>query len=351
MHKAAERLCYLFSFILLATGCASIDQRGDPAPVSDVNSRFSGDLNLAQAISSMERGRLNNVESSLKRILSSDTDNRTATRLLEQIQQTAQERYGKEFFTYTVKEGESLGLLAKRFLGHSLEFWGLAKYNDIENPLSLKTGQSLKIPKAKDFSVSSQQQNVLKVDSSVREINALISAKQFNEALERLAVSTEPSVFQAKQYSVQIQQAISGLEQQSDDIKEKEIISNLLTDLITKSKNPMFKEEVTRWLTRLDLPKLRKEANQALANNDLDSAYKAAFVLNSMETKTLSDNNLIEQISEYLHKRAVVYYRNQELERAIHIWDRVLTINPNHEPARVYRKRASKLNSQLQQID
>ena len=352
MPKPIQKLCLLGAYVILLTGCASLTQRSDPAPVTEIGSQDTKTLSLSEIIASLERGQLGNVKTSLQKILRADQNNATARRLLEQIEQSPSSRYGSEYFVYTVKEGDSFGLLAKRFLGHSLEFWGLAQYNGVKNPLTIQAGQTIKIPKSKN---SQAEQNVTNSPSrqsnSTKEIEALIAAKQYEQALKRLALNTEPSVFQAPQYKLQVQAAITGMESRyTDEIEGQKKISNLLAALISQSKNPTFKQQATRWLNQLDLPRLREDARNALANNELDSAYKAAYVLSTMNPNT-EDSQLIEQISEYLHKKAVVYYRNQELERAIHLWDRVLTINPKHEPARVYRRRASKLNSQLQNID
>jgi tetratricopeptide (TPR) repeat protein len=49
------------------------------------------------------------------------------------------------------------------------------------------------------------------------------------------------------------------------------------------------------------------------------------------------------------HERAIVLYRDQQLEQAIALWDRVLAIDPGYEPAIVYRTRALELQRRLKQ--
>lgn len=50
------------------------------------------------------------------------------------------------------------------------------------------------------------------------------------------------------------------------------------------------------------------------------------------------------------HQRAIVLYRDQQLDPAIALWDRVLAIDPGYEPAVVYRTRALELKQRLKQF-
>jgi tetratricopeptide (TPR) repeat protein len=45
----------------------------------------------------------------------------------------------------------------------------------------------------------------------------------------------------------------------------------------------------------------------------------------------------------------VVLYRDQQLDKAIALWNRVLAIAPNYEPAVAYRARALELKQRLKQ--
>ncbi|GGY21090.1 hypothetical protein GCM10008098_12230 [Rhodanobacter panaciterrae] len=59
---------------------------------------------------------------------------------------------------------------------------------------------------------------------------------------------------------------------------------------------------------------------------------------------------LRDQLLGSYHERAIVLYRDQQLDQAIALWDRVLAINPNYEPAVIYRARALELKHRLKQI-
>lgn len=84
----------------------------------------------------------------LRLALCQEPDDETAKSLLWQLDAVADDVLGREFFCYTVREGDSLPRIAKEFLGDPYRFYLLAKYNDLEQPGRLRVGQCLKIPGA-----------------------------------------------------------------------------------------------------------------------------------------------------------------------------------------------------------
>ena len=55
------------------------------------------------------------------------------------------------------------------------------------------------------------------------------------------------------------------------------------------------------------------------------------------------------QLLDSYHERAIVLYRDQQLDQAIALWDRILAIAPDYEPAIIYRTRARELKQRLTQ--
>ena len=60
--------------------------------------------------------------------------------------------------------------------------------------------------------------------------------------------------------------------------------------------------------------------------------------------------SLRKQLVSVYHQRAIVLYRDQQLDQAIALWNRVLVIEPDFEPATVYRARALELKQRLKQF-
>jgi tetratricopeptide (TPR) repeat protein len=59
--------------------------------------------------------------------------------------------------------------------------------------------------------------------------------------------------------------------------------------------------------------------------------------------------SLRSQLLDSYHVNAMVLYRDQQLDQAIALWNRVLAIAPDYEPAVVYRARALELKQRLKQ--
>ncbi len=61
--------------------------------------------------------------------------------------------------------------------------------------------------------------------------------------------------------------------------------------------------------------------------------------------------SLKPRVAEAYHRQALTAYRLQELDKAVQIWDKVLQdIDPNYEPAKVYRAQAKELMERLENL-
>ncbi|MDJ0936786.1 MAG: LysM domain-containing protein [Kiloniellales bacterium] len=61
--------------------------------------------------------------------------------------------------------------------------------------------------------------------------------------------------------------------------------------------------------------------------------------------------SLKPKVAEAYHRQALTAYRLQELDKAVEIWDKVLReIDPNYEPAKVYRAQAKELMERLENL-
>ncbi|MFT7774187.1 LysM peptidoglycan-binding domain-containing protein [Roseateles sp.] len=82
----------------------------------------------------------------LDRVLRADPGNRAAQYLQRQIQEDPVVLFGRDSFSYVVKPGDTLAVIAQRQLGERDAFYGLARYNGIKVPRQLPLGQSIKLP-------------------------------------------------------------------------------------------------------------------------------------------------------------------------------------------------------------
>jgi LysM domain len=101
---------------------------------------------LASAIGHLQDGDGADAETDLRRVLRADPGQRLAQSLLRQISEDPVSLLGRESFAYRVQPGESLSLIAQRFLDDPYLFYALARYNEIAVPKQVEGGQLIRVP-------------------------------------------------------------------------------------------------------------------------------------------------------------------------------------------------------------
>ena len=94
----------------------------------------------------LETGNEEAAKRELQRALALDAQNALAQNLTRQIGTDPVTVYGRESFAYTVRSGETLSLLAERFMKDKYLFYALARYNDIKVPRLVASGQVIRVP-------------------------------------------------------------------------------------------------------------------------------------------------------------------------------------------------------------
>lgn len=99
-----------------------------------------------QAIELLDRGDIKAARTDLNCALELRPSSYRARSLIEQLDADPQQKLGRKHFQYRVDSNDTLSKIAERFLGSSLNFVILARYNEIAVPADLKAGQLIKIP-------------------------------------------------------------------------------------------------------------------------------------------------------------------------------------------------------------
>ncbi|MBP1473571.1 LysM peptidoglycan-binding domain-containing protein [Frateuria sp. MAH-13] len=104
------------------------------------------------------------------------------------------------------------------------------------------------------------------------------------------------------------------------------------------------------------MAKARRLQNESLAllhkgqrSEALERMDQALDVDPQLPASDADARALRKQLVSVYHQRAIVLYRDQQLDQAISLWNRVLAIEPDFEPATVYRARAMELKQRLKQ--
>ncbi|PON19272.1 hypothetical protein C2W62_03510 [Candidatus Entotheonella serta] len=91
-------------------------------------------------------GKAQEARRALRAALRQAPQNKQAAMLLQQIEGDPAVRFGLASFPYRIRPNDTLTGLAQRFLDDALQFYTLAKYNNLPNPSRIVAGQIINIP-------------------------------------------------------------------------------------------------------------------------------------------------------------------------------------------------------------
>ena len=268
---------------------------GHPAAVTPAAAtaptRTAGASSLAAIINDdLQVGHYAEGEQALREYLRQHPGDRAAQALLRQLMVDPGQQLGRASRPYVVQPGDSYSTLAARYLGDSSEFLLLARYNGSTNPSLLRVGQTLRLP------ASAASVALLPQGAPPRAADAPAGS-----ALP-IAPTTAPADASPAAQVRRLQRESAALLAQG-------------------------------------------QKAQALARME-----QALTIDPQLKPSGAGPASLRKQLIASYHQRAIVLYRDQQLDPAIALWDRVLAIDPNYEPAVAYRARALELKQRLKQF-
>jgi hypothetical protein len=293
-----------------------------------------------------------------------------AAKLLSQIQTDSSDYYPPEFFTVTLRSGQSLSTLAKRYLGSAWEFYALAKYNDIENPSRVNIGSQIKVPltqlaksvKAKEEASANAVEVAEEVteaaDTQSEELSAPMDADEIIDesdadlGTEAPPVVTQQSVLQeliasnaAGDYatSVSLLESLKGFGSLSSESSDVALVA-----LEGQAANTLQSDPITAASLLVESADIKLSKGQELAAfESLKLATETDPSNSQANTQMLATQ---KSITDKYHREASTAFRQQELQEAIAKWDIVLKVDPNHSNAMAYRTQAVELQERLKAL-
>ncbi len=326
-----------------------------------------------------------------------------ASALLKQIDTSPYILFGEIFFEYTVKSGEFLSTISKRYLDDPLLFFALARYNGIENPSKINAGMKLRIPgerpeeKPEDSnadSVVSSEQAADMIDEQVTDdVDAQVAsgvdeqaADDFGEPSTEMkqteevesefvsddespAMSTLQAFYESRKY----QELLDSAEPFPEDENEIQWIEDSAMTLSLGQEREGDYEAALATINQgvgligardalvdtLSLLTEKNEANMllvdALESGSQQQQFEVLKTVEEFHPSVVMENANYSTLSgllvDQLHKDAMLAYRQQRLAEAIVLWEKVLHLDKDNELATIHKARAENLQKKLKDIN
>jgi tetratricopeptide (TPR) repeat protein len=380
------------------SGSASAGE-GQPMPSVTVSSKrrqdvpkfavVTADDRVKNAIALLNSGEEQQAERELADALVIEPNNRSARKLMRQIHESPDSFFQQdEYFEYQLRSNENLVGVAEKFLDDPLEFYMLAKLNDIDHPDAIAPGKVLMIPGNKDLLEESQiepepvapvevQAKATKPSSSKPASSATPPASPPVKSEEDIKIERAQVYYAESRYREAINLLLPYAHKKpaSEYAHVKELLAQCYLDLANDfaKKGDLLQAQTTLETsvdalpgykplnTQLAIVKNQREAerlyrlglqeSQSGKENQALITFAKALRLNPEHDKAKKQMiDLRLTVVEEYHKQAMVLYRKQELAKAIEIWKHVLSLDPDYDLAKRYLLRAQELQRKIEQL-
>lgn len=306
------------------------------------------------AIGHLEQGERDEARWALTEALRLEPDNKQVQKLLHQTDANAKAELGEESFDYTVQPGDTLSKIAKQYMGDPLSFYFLAKYNDIDNPSQVHTGQVIKIPGKKPASEVVQEAPVAAPASGLvtkaRELHTEGKHKAVIELLENQIDGADSEPLRAL--------LVGSYRKVAESLRKEGKLAEARGLLQKAAALEPGNREIGRELAATnkagEVERHYQAGLDALQKKEFDTANKEFTKTLEMQPDHAGAKSKREamkkDVVEDYYKQALAAQRKQELDKAIELWDSVLALDPSNENAKLHRLKAVELKDKLKKF-
>jgi tetratricopeptide (TPR) repeat protein len=324
------------------------------------------------AINALQQGDAQRAAVELRAYLAEVPNSAPARNLLTQIETPLEMLYPAESFSVQLQPSETLSSLAGVYLGDVLAFYGLARYNAIENPSRVSLGQTIRIPSTPAAlaaqTLRASMSPTPSAQASVAPMTAPAPAAPTPPAAVASAAppaavaSAAPPPTAARPAPprdpwVSIRENV-GARRYDAAIKDAEtarVTPNAAQAVVLASayagnaraiqmSNPM---EAAAQALRAGQLYLETANRPQDAIPPLELAVMLAPSDDRAQTLLVSAKT---RVSDGYYRDGVAAFQRQDLDGAIAAWDRALAIDPNHKNAQLNRAQAIELKQNLQRL-
>lgn len=327
-----------------------------PAPVVEVPEFKNAKEYTREALRSLAEGNPAYARALAVRAQELDAKNKLAPRIIEQIDLDPSETFGTEFFEHRIGEGESLSKLAGLYLNDPMLFYWLARYNGLEKPGDIHTGQVIRIPGKREQALAVVSEPI--EDSNFKNAKQAFEAGNYIKTIELLENSSI-EIGTSEKEKLNYQVLLAKAHFQIGVAREKE--GNLVEAQRAFGKaakqdrdNREYLAYVARVDTKLEIENQYKLGEQLAAANKTDDALAAFTKVLQLQPGHEHASRHIKQLqkdrTEQLYRQALAAQKRHDLDKAIALWEQYLVLEPKNENARSHKERAVELKQNLQKF-
>src|SRR5262245_19962690 len=330
-----------------------------PTPGIAARERFQVAINALQQGDSQRAG----VE--LKAYLADVPNSAPARNLLNQIETPLEMLYPAENFTVQLQANETLSSLAGIYLGDVLAFYGLARYNMIENPSRVAVGQMIRIPRTPaTLTAHGNRAPKASMQMPMTPPAAMPAAPPAPAAPPPVVASAPPPPAAPparpappRDPWVSIRENVTAgrYDAAIKDAEAARVRPNAAQALVLATAYAGNARAI-QMSNAMEAAAQAFRAGQLYletANRPQDAIapLELAVMLSPMDNRAQTLLTTAKtRVSEAYYRDGVAAFQRQDLDGAIAAWDRALAVDPNHKNAQLNRAQAIELKQNLQRL-
>jgi tetratricopeptide (TPR) repeat protein len=427
--RTLRKLTLLISATLAVSACQTlvIPQLPDPEAETEVVAEqpvqpiepevvlppddLPASVRVRLALEMLEQGQYEDAHDQLSWALQEKPGLQIADNLIQQIDADPIDYLGVKNFYYRVENGDSLSIIAGKFLEDPMKFVILARYNKLKNPSKLSPGDRIRVPgrMPEDLWRKTKKKKPLRRTAPIaietpspdeRRDTNITRQTTPDDRPDKIDLHQTPTVAQDSQPAVPppptLEQVIatarslyaagdqagavsqlenegarhahdSGLQRlqteyyreyasqlsQQGDLEQARVMLEKV--VLLDSTDDKAIKALIRVEDKLEAEKLYLIGIDLLSGDQVENAYEmfTQSLTYDPENTQASEAQLTCRIklTDDYHRKAMSHFQHQELDQAIALWDRILVIDPAHSLAPGYRARAMEMKQKLQKIE
>ena len=320
------------------------------------------------AINALQQGDSPKAEVELRAYLAEVPNSTPARNLLAQIETPLEMLYPAESFDVQLQQSETLSSLAGIYLGDVLQFYGLARYNMIENPSRVSLGQTIRIPSTPaTLAAQANRASMMSMQASATMPMPMPAAPPPAAAPAPAApppvvASAQPPAPPARPapprdpwISIRENVAAGRFDAAIMDAEAAQVRPNAAQAVILASAYAGNAKAVqaTNAMEAAAQAFRAGELYLETANRPQDALapLELAVMLAPMDNRAQTLLATAKtRVSDGYYRDGVAAFQRQDLDGAIAAWDRALAVDPNHRNAQLNRAQAIELKQTLQRL-